>query len=307
MSNNFAAIETRYKGFRFRSRTEARWAVFFDALGVKWDYERDGYDLGEGSLYLPDFWLFDSQCYAEVKGQEFTVKEVNLCRVLALKSSYPVVMLPGVPEARAYQAEMPNGLLGVHEWNVDSSTLEQAADRAKTARFEHGETPSQEKIAPRVQRGERRAERGERGASAEREIIRALLIDRTRIARVTESLKPDAFHDQQYRSIYETLIESASASPPTEYPLWKDDEEMALVEEILGEGVRVVDADRTVLDSLATLHARELDTRCAELDRIIPLAQGPQKDKLIAEKEALRAELNATGKRYYRKFKGPRR
>lgn len=28
------AIETRYKGYRFRSRLEARWAVFFDALGL---------------------------------------------------------------------------------------------------------------------------------------------------------------------------------------------------------------------------------------------------------------------------------
>ncbi len=28
------AIETRYKGYRFRSRLEARWAVFFDALSV---------------------------------------------------------------------------------------------------------------------------------------------------------------------------------------------------------------------------------------------------------------------------------
>lgn len=33
------AIETSYKGYRFRSRTEARWAVFFDALGVRWEYE----------------------------------------------------------------------------------------------------------------------------------------------------------------------------------------------------------------------------------------------------------------------------
>ena len=33
----FKAIETKYKGFRFRSRLEARWAVFFDALGIEWE------------------------------------------------------------------------------------------------------------------------------------------------------------------------------------------------------------------------------------------------------------------------------
>ena len=39
------AIETEYKGYRFRSRLEARWAVFFDACGVKWEYEPEGYVL----------------------------------------------------------------------------------------------------------------------------------------------------------------------------------------------------------------------------------------------------------------------
>lgn len=49
------AIETKYKGYRFRSRLEARWAVFFDALGIKWEYEPEGFDLGGGCHYLPDF------------------------------------------------------------------------------------------------------------------------------------------------------------------------------------------------------------------------------------------------------------
>jgi hypothetical protein len=30
-------IETIYNGYRFRSRLEARWAVFFDAMGIKYD------------------------------------------------------------------------------------------------------------------------------------------------------------------------------------------------------------------------------------------------------------------------------
>jgi len=51
------AIETKYKGYRFRSRLEARWAVFFDFLGIEWDYEPEGFDLGEGVFYLPDFRL----------------------------------------------------------------------------------------------------------------------------------------------------------------------------------------------------------------------------------------------------------
>lgn len=70
------AIETQYKGYRFRSRLEARWAVFFDALGAEYVYEPEGYDLagsgwartdGPGTLYLPDFWLPNLRIYVEVK------------------------------------------------------------------------------------------------------------------------------------------------------------------------------------------------------------------------------------------------
>ena len=50
------AIETEYNGYRFRSRLEARWAVFFDELGIKYQYEPEGFDL-DGTLYLPDFYL----------------------------------------------------------------------------------------------------------------------------------------------------------------------------------------------------------------------------------------------------------
>jgi nucleoside 2-deoxyribosyltransferase len=67
MNMNIKPIETLYKGYRFRSRLEARWAVFFDALGIKWEYEKEGYDLGEVGWYLPDFWLPEQQKWVEIK------------------------------------------------------------------------------------------------------------------------------------------------------------------------------------------------------------------------------------------------
>lgn len=72
-------IETIYKGYRFRSRLEARWAVFFDALGLKWDYEIEGFELDDGSKYLPDFYLPELDFYAEVKPGEFSVGEIRKC------------------------------------------------------------------------------------------------------------------------------------------------------------------------------------------------------------------------------------
>lgn len=64
-------IETNYGGYRFRSRLEARWAVFFDAMGIEWEYEPQGYLLENGSTYLPDFYLPYFNVYAEVKGGEW--------------------------------------------------------------------------------------------------------------------------------------------------------------------------------------------------------------------------------------------
>jgi hypothetical protein len=62
------AIPTRYAGCHFRSRLEARWAVFFDSLGIAWEYEPQGFELPSGA-YLPDFWLPDTEVWIEVKGQ----------------------------------------------------------------------------------------------------------------------------------------------------------------------------------------------------------------------------------------------
>lgn len=62
-------IETYYNGYRFRSRLEARWAVFFDAAGIKYEYELEGFELKSGRRYLPDFWLPEFGIYVEIKPQ----------------------------------------------------------------------------------------------------------------------------------------------------------------------------------------------------------------------------------------------
>lgn len=83
-------IETPYEGYRFRSRLEARWAVFFDALGIKWEYEKEGYELSRGHLsslyYLPDFWLPELDCWIEIKGVKPTPQEEAKAHYLALNS-----------------------------------------------------------------------------------------------------------------------------------------------------------------------------------------------------------------------------
>lgn len=67
MGNTLTPIETVYKSYRFRSRLEARWAVFFDSCGIKYEYEPEGFVLSDGEKYLPDFYLPEQDTYVEVK------------------------------------------------------------------------------------------------------------------------------------------------------------------------------------------------------------------------------------------------
>jgi len=64
---NIQPIETEYNGYKFRSRLEARWAVFFDKAGIPYEYEPEGFVLNGGTYYLPDFYLPWFNCYVEIK------------------------------------------------------------------------------------------------------------------------------------------------------------------------------------------------------------------------------------------------
>lgn len=78
MRTDIKAIETIYKGYRFRSRLEARWGVFFDVAGLRWEYEPEGFELPSSVRYLPDFRLTSShrKVWVEVKAEMPTAREL---------------------------------------------------------------------------------------------------------------------------------------------------------------------------------------------------------------------------------------
>jgi hypothetical protein len=88
-------LETRYKGYLFRSRLEARWAVFYDALDVRWYYEFEGFDLGDGIVYLPDFFLPDLNVWIEIKGMKPTPFEAGKAGWLARTTGQRVYIFFG--------------------------------------------------------------------------------------------------------------------------------------------------------------------------------------------------------------------
>ncbi len=81
---------------------EARWAVFFDALRLEWEYEKEGFDFGGGVYYLPDFWLSDVRMWAEVKPETFSEDDLRKAAMLAWKTQRHVLLLDGMPSERAF-------------------------------------------------------------------------------------------------------------------------------------------------------------------------------------------------------------
>jgi len=84
-------IPTFYRGILYRSRTEARWAVFFRTLRIEYHYEIEGTALGIGKLkYLPDFWLPEQGIWIEVKPKDPLPIEIRKARLLSNSSGIPV-------------------------------------------------------------------------------------------------------------------------------------------------------------------------------------------------------------------------
>lgn len=112
------AIETEYAGYKFRSRLEARWAVFFDKSGIEWRYEPEGFRLKSDWLEagpkrcpnkctyscLPDFYLPQVGMWAEVKPGAPSDTELVKMILLAEQTGKQVLLLDDVPAWRTYFA-----------------------------------------------------------------------------------------------------------------------------------------------------------------------------------------------------------
>ena len=193
-------IETYYNGYRFRSRLEARWAVYFDAIHANWEYEPEGFDLGNGIYYLPDFRIYAGKnaggrtpeiFYVEVKGVP-TIEDGIKCNEFS--KHHPLLIVGNIPRMHGdyvpsiyglfnidddgYEvgcirdsfnyidgdsypcllcASM-NGEIGLYgpDWYSDQPNPANdeltfnAYNKARQARFEHGETPQAKQTAPEI-------------------------------------------------------------------------------------------------------------------------------------------------------------
>ena len=106
--SNIEPIPTFYNGCHFRSRTEARWAIFFDCLMLEWHYEPEGFKMGpphKKIYYLPDFFLPEINAYVEIKGPSPNTKDLRkIMTFKALKTDVNMIVLFGsvYPERQGY-------------------------------------------------------------------------------------------------------------------------------------------------------------------------------------------------------------
>ncbi|MBE6893531.1 MAG: hypothetical protein E7482_05915 [Ruminococcaceae bacterium] len=179
MSNSINAIETRYNGYKFRSRLEAKWAVFFDSIGLDYEYEVEGFEM-DNIRYLPDFYIPSLDRWFEVKGQPLSITELQKCEQFCFRKDNKNIkfsILIGMPTpamykddnikiigiseftwewpSELYPADMRIFTLGLTKeeyysrfvpgiWkvpNVTDKQLTQAIRAARESRFEFGETP----------------------------------------------------------------------------------------------------------------------------------------------------------------------
>lgn len=91
------SIDTIYDGHKFRSRLEARWAVFFNEIGCKYEYELEGFELSDGTRYLPDFYLPEHSLYIEIKPSNYEADSLEKPYWLHIEGGKSVVVICGSP------------------------------------------------------------------------------------------------------------------------------------------------------------------------------------------------------------------
>ena len=146
-----------------------------------------------------------------------------------------------------------------------------------------------------VRRRDRRDRYGEHGVASERELIRVMLHRREQVEALAERVGPVSFRDPRYQEIFSALLEMGADVPVADLSGALSGDSVEVMQELLSEPGAIVDLHRTVEGSLASLRRREIHEELEELDRLLGLATGAEKDAQIQRKNELVQELRSLG------------
>ncbi len=156
-----------------------------------------------------------------------------------------------------------------------------------------GQDPSRQNQRGRAKVSAHRG--GNRGAGAERELVRVMLHRRAEIESLAERVGTEAFRDPRYRSIFAALLEQGPDATVEELASVLGEDAIDVMQELLADPGAIIDVIRTIEGSLAALRRHEVEAKLAELDALIPLAEGAEKDERILEKRELAREMRSLG------------
>ena len=150
--NDMQPIETKYNGIVYRSRLEARWAMYFESLPCSFYYEPEGFNFGS-VWYLPDFQVIFPVCkglegaweyYVEIKPTGGVSDEaIKKCELLCNNYGGNVVLLEGFPaEHIAYFFVPGKKFEKVKNWFVGDKSGKLAEIAAKCTHYQFGRAKS---------------------------------------------------------------------------------------------------------------------------------------------------------------------
>ena len=159
-----------------------------------------------------------------------------------------------------------------------------------------GSPPDDREHAPQPTRA-RRPQRSVRGGGAERELVRAMLVDPHRVEAIAERVGADRFRDSRYRALFEAMLDIGDEFTREQIAdkLGDDVEAIQMMEELDGELDAQIDPAKTIEASIADLEIRELRERMAEIDTLLPVASDAEQTELMQEKRRLQKEIELSG------------
>lgn len=117
---SITALPVWWRGYRFRSRLEGRWACFFERLWISYEYEPQGFKLSNGMCYLPDFYLPDIRAWGEVKSHYLTPPDTQKCELTVKETGGLFLFLEGPPDFRPYTgASLDSGEITTAAYSLD--------------------------------------------------------------------------------------------------------------------------------------------------------------------------------------------
>jgi DNA primase len=141
----------------------------------------------------------------------------------------------------------------------------------------------------------------EPGALTERELLRALLVQRGSADAIAERIGADGFRVPAYGRIFNALMQAGEDASVETLAATLDEETVrVLQDELLVDPESIGDPTATIAQALNGLRIREINEEMEAIERQRQIASDEEKDALNARAKKLRDEMRALGGKSFR-------